>query len=437
MYRTSSIAPQLRYLLLLCSLLLIVLSYRSEAQMDSLLQELRYPGYIGYINADCLADTVIYTASTTGSTTGAFVPSRIVWGVATMANQNICTNATTHVPDNLKVSSTSIVYPTWAGLQVSLSVDRINPEDTLSDLMFFLRWHPGGQDSVDTVRAIVVFGGKTLVTIATLDLSTLGSSQTNPFYAKDLKVGRDLLEEEPRDLTDSYSYFFKPVIPLPVDIVLDGTVVLEGNFNTSTQKMEPSLQLLSLLPSTQPYTGFPYFYNGTETMGSVPDSSIIDWILIETRTGTTSATILERRAGLLRFDGKIVKSDGVTPFWLPGVDNGSDSCYIVIRHRNHLAVMSAVKVAGGTTANIQYDFTGSTAVFSPSAAGSKLLVGSIYGMMGGDVDGNGIIDVVDRTEITNHPGYGYTVFDISLDGIANAIDRVLARNNVFHVTQVP
>ncbi len=96
----------------------------------------------------------------------------------------------------------------------------------------------------------------------------------------------------------------------------------------------------SLIPFTQPYNNTSLNYIGSESVTSLP-IDVVDWVLLEIRDAANSATVLERRACLLRNDGELLDLDGslgVRFYNLP------TSGYIAIRHRNHLGVMTATAV---------------------------------------------------------------------------------------------
>ena len=63
------------------------------------------------------------------------------------------------------------------------------------------------------------------------------------------------------------------------------------------------------------------------------------------------------RAAFIKSDGTIVDVDGTSPVEFSGAASGD--YYVVVRHRNHLAVMSAGVVAL-SAASTAYDFTTGT-----------------------------------------------------------------------------
>ncbi|GEM_PF-547085 len=198
-------------------------------------------------------------------------------------------------------------------------------------------------------------------------------------------------------------------------ILLDLKVFLEGPFNGT--EMNPSSGLESF-PLAQPYNVAPWNYQGTESVVSIP-SGTVDWVLIELRDTTeaslaTPETVIARQAALLMNDGKIVDTAGtnVLTFISKSVSN---NLFVVIRHRNHLAIMSAnpVTVSGGI---YSYDFTTAITQVYNGGAGYKEIATGVYGMVGGDANADGTIDAADKTLWANDAGTkGYKATDHNMD----------------------
>ena len=60
------------------------------------------------------------------------------------------------------------------------------------------------------------------------------------------------------------------------------------------------------------------------------------------------------RAAFIKSDGTIVDTDGTSPVQFTGLSDGD--YYVVIRHRNHLAIMSASAIPLSSSSAL-YDFT--------------------------------------------------------------------------------
>jgi hypothetical protein len=160
--------------------------------------------------------------------------------------------------------------------------------------------------------------------------------------------------------------------------------MLQGSFDTTAGTMRNTLRQSSRVPVTQPYGVSPWNYTGVESCSPLPDS-LVDWVLLELRP-TPAAAPVARRAALLMKNGIILDVDGVSPVGMPGA---SGLYYIVVRHRNHLAVMST-SLQGVSQFTPLYDFT--TAITQCYGAGGMIGLtggGPPYGLWAGDADANG------------------------------------------------
>jgi hypothetical protein len=93
------------------------------------------------------------------------------------------------------------------------------------------------------------------------------------------------------------------------------TVFLEGPFYSG--KMKSELSKAGLMPLNQPFNTPPWNYSGDEAVDSIPDSNIVDWVLVDIRSAdsagaATQSTIIARKAGFLMNDGLIYNIDGIT-----------------------------------------------------------------------------------------------------------------------------
>ncbi|MCI0471957.1 MAG: cohesin domain-containing protein, partial [Ignavibacteria bacterium] len=134
-------------------------------------------------------------------------------------------------------------------------------------------------------------------------------------------------------------------------------VFLQGPFNTTTNLMNTSLNTAGYIPLNQPYNVAPWNYTGTESVASGffgLNTTVVDWVLVELRTGTGGTTTVSKKAGLLKSNGSIVDyRDPNTPIIFEGVASGN--YYVVIRHRNHLGVMTSSTVSLSQSPAL-YDF---------------------------------------------------------------------------------
>ncbi|MCB0747846.1 MAG: hypothetical protein KDC90_10330 [Ignavibacteriae bacterium] len=141
-------------------------------------------------------------------------------------------------------------------------------------------------------------------------------------------------------------------------------VYLQGSFNVNS--MTTDLNTNGKLPAINPYSDTPFNFAGADRVSlvdednnNVPDffenhTDIVDWVMVELRTGTSASSAVSKKTGFVKSDGTVVGLDGVSPL-LFGVPSGS--YYIVVLHRNHLPIMSAGAVTMSNTTPAAYDFT--------------------------------------------------------------------------------
>lgn len=164
---------------------------------------------------------------------------------------------------------------------------------------------------------------------------------------------------------------------------------LEGMYDTNTGSMSTDLSIGGYVPFDQPYNRTPWNYEGNECSAFIP-STVVDWVLIELRDATDKDVIVASKASLLLADGTIADGgrDGVLFDGI--VENGQ--YYVVLRHRNHLAVLSSTLV---TLPNEDtYDFSLDASLASGTAQMKDMGDGS-FALIGGDFTGDGVITVLD------------------------------------------
>jgi uncharacterized protein (TIGR02145 family) len=211
---------------------------------------------------------------------------------------------------------------------------------------------------------------------------------------------------------------------LCAQVNLNLKVFLEGPF-TGTD-MSTALNAAGLIPLNQPYNVSPWNYPGNEQVSSIPNSDIVDWVLVELREttgGASTATpdkMINRQAAFIQADGSMVGIDGSSMITYSGTLTAN--LYVIIRHRNHLAIMSS-----GPLTNVggiySWDFTDQ--LTKAYLDGQKYIIGGHFGMIGGDCNASGRINSVDEDfKWTNQSGKaGYYSSDLNLDLQVNNIDK--------------
>lgn len=201
-------------------------------------------------------------------------------------------------------------------------------------------------------------------------------------------------------------------------------VFLQGPYNTTTGKMNNGINTSGILATRFPGVAIP--------------SQAVDSINVEIRNqqSAASSTIMLFRPAWLLADGTIRDFSDTTKNYVR-YDTTAGSYYIVVHYRNHLAIMSATAqtISTNPPGNL-YDFTTSQS----QAFGTNPMkqVGSVFAMISGDVDGNGVLNAADRGTAWNQRGLeGYQASDVDVNGVCNAADRGIIWNNRGSETQVP
>jgi hypothetical protein len=203
-------------------------------------------------------------------------------------------------------------------------------------------------------------------------------------------------------------------------------VYLQGAWIPGKGSMRTQLRNLPGFPLSQPYNVAPWNYAGSEAIQAVAPE-IVDWVLVELRSATDRW--VERKAGLLLSDGRIVSTDLINGI----VFDTTGSFYIAVLHRNHLPVMSAAPV--NVQASTYYDFT--NAGLYPAYGGANLAQAEVetgvFAMYVGDIlqDGNlrysgpgndrasifQRIGAVTGSSVITATATGYYREDLNLDGV--------------------
>jgi hypothetical protein len=202
---------------------------------------------------------------------------------------------------------------------------------------------------------------------------------------------------------------------------------IQGPYDTGTDLMTTSLA--GSIPLISPYP------EDARTVTGLP-SGVTDWVLLQVRS-TAGGTLLASRSCLLKANGKLVLDDGTTEY--AGIKINPGDYYLVLKHRNHLGVMSAAAVTGltwGTTPASPYDFSTGTDKYYGTDA--KLLEAGVYGSYAGDTNASGTVDANDRSAAWNDRNKtGYQNSDCNMSGTVDANDRSITWNNRNKTTSVP
>lgn len=93
----------------------------------------------------------------------------------------------------------------------------------------------------------------------------------------------------------------------------------------------PNMNTTITVPGDSPY--------GDITGINPIPAGVVDWVWLELRNKITNTIIESSRSAFLLYNGKIVDTDGTSAV---SFLNATDTqYYIVVKHRNHLGIMSS------------------------------------------------------------------------------------------------
>ncbi|GBD89323.1 extracellular ribonuclease precursor [bacterium BMS3Abin04] len=173
-------------------------------------------------------------------------------------------------------------------------------------------------------------GGAHTVTMR-IDKDTDIDGSPEPAWPKDV-VGIFNQYDNSAPYTYGYQLMPRDLNDFSNSVAVQVKIFLQGPYNASTDNMNTNLN--SSIPKTSPYSENP------RMVESVP-SDVVDWVLVQLRT-TENGPVVASHSALLNKDGRIVADDGTTSTIRLTADPGQ--YFIVVKHRNHLSVMSSTKV---------------------------------------------------------------------------------------------
>jgi parallel beta-helix repeat protein len=183
---------------------------------------------------------------------------------------------------------------------------------------------------------------------------------------------------------------------------------LQGPYDAKKKIM--SALLSTNIPVISPYMQSERFVPKTP-------SNVVDWVLLELQD--TNRSTQASASGFLDKHGRVINVDGNAgiPVSVPAGDY-----YFVIRHRNHLSAISSIPVSF-TNSMVSYDFTTGSDKYMGGTNACVELEPGVWGLIGGDADGDGRITPVDREIVERQKGMaGYLQGDLNLDGKVDGED---------------
>ncbi|WP_420572841.1 hemagglutinin protein [Kordia sp.] len=262
-------------------------------------------------------------------------------------------------------------------------------------------------------------------TVERSSLDSGGASST----ASNLQLMYSIGESNIQEFTGSFKVsegFIAPSFKIKIDPI----VFLQGPLfsQNTTGLMNDDLRSNNYIPTTSPYADNATVDTSVFTITG--NNAIVDWVWIELRQENNNTKIVTAKSALLQRDGDVVALDGSSTLVL---NAALGNYHVVIKHRNHLSVMSANPISLSKNSTTTVNFTdNSIASFGSNA--QVELASTELALWAGNVNGDDIVqysgtnpdvpsilsEVLNNSgNFLNFPTYivqGYNIHDINMDG---------------------
>ena len=244
------------------------------------------------------------------------------------------------------------------------------------------------------------------------------------------------LSETERDLLTSATYNWTIIDEGKLcEAYIEAKVFLQGaalNPNAGEETlMRDDLRIANLLSTTSPYADG--LTCNASVFNTIGQEAIVDWVWVELRDKSDNRNVLYSTSALLQRDGDIVTVDGISPIAFAAE---TDDYFIVIKHRNHLGIMSLGIIALNVTGTTVVDFSDANnqITFGSNAQTTSGMQSGIVAMWAGNVNGDSIIQYSGTnpdlptilSTVLNAPSNflyfptfeitGYSTNDVNMDG---------------------
>lgn len=186
-------------------------------------------------------------------------------------------------------------------------------------------------------------------------------------------------------------------------------VFLQGPYSSPETAGLMNDDLRTILPTTSPYSDA--LTCNASVFTTTGANAIVDWVLVELRDAADRSVVIESRSALLQRDGDVVDVDGTSGV---SFSSAAASYYVLVNHRNHLAILSANPIAIGGSTFVDLSANPS-AVYGTTNAVTN--IDGAYAMYSGDFDANGQIQQSDTAGVILLLGSsGYSAADMDMNG---------------------
>ncbi len=214
----------------------------------------------------------------------------------------------------------------------------------------------------------------------------------------------------------------------PAPVALQARAWLDGAFVPAQNLMRDDLRVAGLIPTTDPYGSAVSV--APAVLSITGNNAVVDWVRVELRIHPENGGSLASAAGLLQRDGDIVATDGMSAL---AFNVAPGTYHVVVKHRNHLDVMTQVPLTLTNTPTVLDLRAPATACYvraSPNNDQPRRTVGNQRTLWPGNVIGDDrvkytganndrdpILAAIGGTVPTNTLTGQYRLEDVNLDGV--------------------
>lgn len=213
-------------------------------------------------------------------------------------------------------------------------------------------------------------------------------------------------------------------------------VFLDSLFNPTTGLLSTALNDNSLIPTSHPYVD-PFFnHNGNESVTPsffASNPEVVDWVLIEIRRNLSANSKVSSKAVFIDENGYLRDQQGSDSITFSLIEPGT--YYILIRHRNHLDIISSSKIELRESSPLTLDFTSSLNSILPCQNNYDCLREvdtGVYALWRGDINQDGKIDY----DNGNDDDYDYLIGSCLSGVFTNILSSVYSQCDIDSNTSV-
>ncbi len=231
------------------------------------------------------------------------------------------------------------------------------------------------------------------------------------------------------------TWFITTGAELDLTVFLQGAMNSEGAMNNYIQTADENYSYFDSpqLPETDPYgvgVNYPGINSNAETF------PVVDWLKVEIWRiddwNTNQRTVLEQKALLLQPDGTALDIDGQRALF--NVQEGE--VRIVVKHRNHLGIMSKAVSDFSGKVPCNFDTEGQAVRMSETEVAPMVKLGNHWCMWAGDVNSDGYFDASDYglflADYLSWRTGEYMNTDFNMDGYIDTLDDAMILSGVIN-----